>query len=231
VAALTVAGAASAQATPAALPAPPTASNAASGSIFDALLAIERAGGSTVQPAALSYNTAIQQYNAGNLDQAHMSALTAISQTGAAPLPAPFLNPPVIPQPPYVTMPAVLNTDQADAESYVGLARKAVMLCGAPGTPVAPAIQTQYTAAVDALLARNSPAARIASTSVVTQCAAVAQAYASSLQAQPAPSPMGSYQPEPIATLGPDPALASTPEPLMMPSATPSPGAHRGFRL
>jgi hypothetical protein len=234
VAALAVAGTGSAQAastqTGAGLPAPPTGSNTASSSIFDALLAIERAGGSNpraVQPASVSYLTAIRQYNAGDLQSAHMSALTAISQTGAVPLPAPSINAPAIPQPPYLTMPAVLNTDQADAESYVGLARKSVMLCGAPGAPIPDAVQTQYRAAVDALLAKNSPAARIAANAVVTQCSAAAQAYAATLQTQPAPAAMGSYQPEPIATMGPDPALAATPEPVMMPPATPA--ARRGF--
>jgi hypothetical protein len=233
VAALTVAGTASAQVSPSALPPPPTASNAASSSIFDAFLAIARAAGSNpgaVGAATLTYNTAIQQYNSGDLQHARMTALSAIAQTAAGPLPAPSLNPPVIPQPNYVPMPSVNNPDQAYAEGYVGLARKAVMLCGAPGAALPAGIQTQYSNSVNALVALHYVAAREAATAVIEQCATAASAYAATLQAQPAPSPMGSYMPEPIATLGPDPALAATPVPLMIPSATPVP-ARRGFHL
>jgi hypothetical protein len=229
VAALTLAAAASAQQ----LPTPPPGTDPASSAIFDALLSIERAEGSNpaaVQPATLSYNAAIQQYASGNLTGAQFSALTAISQTGGVPLPAPSLNPPAIPEPPFVTMPQVLNPNQADAEAYVGLARRAVALCGPAGAALPNAIQQQYAAAVNALMAKNTAAAEAASTAVINQCSAAAQAYAMSMQSSPAPGNMGTFAPEPIATLGPDPALQSTPVPLVLPSATAVP-ARRGFRL
>jgi hypothetical protein len=228
-AALTLVAAASAQQ----LPAPPSGTDAASTAIFDALLSIERAQGSNpnaVGPATLSYNAAIQQYATGNLTGAQYSALTAISQTGGVPLPAPSLNPPAIPEPAFVQMPQVLNTNQADAEAYMGLARRAITLCGAPGAPPPAAVQQQFAATVNALVAKNTAATAAASTSVVNQCAAASQAYAMTMQSSRAPIAMGTFAPEPIATLGPDPALQSTPAPLMVPSATPVP-AHRGFRL
>jgi hypothetical protein len=196
------------------LPAPPPVGGPASSAIFDAMLAIARAAASNpgaAQTATFSYTAAIQQYNARDFERARMSALTAISQTAAVPLPQPSIWAPPIPQPSYYAMPLVRSANQADAESYVALARRAIVLCGAPNAAPPAAVQTQYAAAVDDLLAKNYGAARTSSQAVVDQCAAATQAYAAQQAALPQPSatpiPMTPYAPVPIATLGPDPAL------------------------
>jgi hypothetical protein len=197
------------------LAAPPAASGNAASSIFDAMLAIARAAvtnPAAAQQASFSYAAAIQQYNAHDFERSRMSALTAISQTAAVPLPQPSIWAPPIPQPSYYAMPLVHGAKQADAEAYVALARRSTTQCGAPGAAPPAAIQQQYSAAIDALLARNYASARAASQYVVDQCTAATTAYGVQQAALPQPSAtpiaMSAYSPVPIATLGPDPALA-----------------------
>jgi hypothetical protein len=211
-AALTLVSAASAAGP---LATPPPAGGQASSAIFDAMLAIARAAASNpaaAQNATFSYNAAIQQFNARDFERSRMSALTAISQTAAVPLPSPTLMAPPIPQPSYYPMPLVRSANQADAESYVSLARRAMMTCGGAlnATPP-PAISAQYTTAVNAILAKQYDRTKSSSQSVIDQCAAAGQAYAAQQAALPQPSTtpmvMASYSPVPLATLGPDPAL------------------------
>lgn len=212
-AALTVSSAASAAGP---LPAPPPAGGPTASTIFDAMLAIARAASSNpaaAQQATFSYTAAIQQYNIGDYDRARMSALTAISQAAAPPLPAPSIAPPPIPQPSYYRMPVVTGADEADAESYVALARRALTACGAAGAAAPSSVSQWYSAAVAALVAKNYGGAKHDSQIVVDQCAAATQAYAAQQAALPQPSatpvPLPNYSPVPIATLGPDPALAT----------------------
>jgi hypothetical protein len=238
VAALAISTGASAQVTSLPLPAPPPSGNATASTIFDAMLAIARAAGSNpaaAQQATFSYNAAIQQYNAGDFARSRMSALQAISATSTVPMAQATAMPAApIPQPVYAAMPNVLGANQADAESYVALARRALTLCGTPGAPAPDAVMQQYTVAVDDLVAQKLVAARLASQNVIDQCATASDAYAKAQSAQPAPSmtpmAMGTYSPLPIATLGPDPALAQTPAPVM-PDPTPAPESHRRFKL
>lgn len=87
-AALAVSTAASAQVTSLPLALPPAGGNAASSTIFDAMLAIARATGSNptaAQQATFAYAAAIQQYNAGDYARSRMSALQAISATSNDP--------------------------------------------------------------------------------------------------------------------------------------------------
>jgi hypothetical protein len=235
VVALAAATAASAQVPSLPLPAPPAAGNPTASTIFDAMLAISRAAGSNpaaAQQATFSYNAAIQQYNAGDLARSQSSALTAIMQTNAPPQPQPTLYAPPIPMQSYIPMPNVLGADQADAESYVALARRSLTVCGSPGTTPPAAVQQQYAAAVAALTQQKMAAARTASLVVVDACAAANATYAKQMQAQPVPSqsPMAlaSYNPVPIATLGPDPALAQSP--AVMPSTSPTPDNGRRYK-
>jgi hypothetical protein len=210
-AALTLGSAASAAGP---LATPPAGGNPASSSIFDAMLAIARAAGTNpaaAQNATFSYNAAIQQYNAHDFERSRMSALQAISQTAAVPLPQPSLMAPPIPQPAYYPMPLVQNSNQADAEGYVALARRSTLTCGAPDATPAPAVAAQYTTALNAILAKQYGTAARSSQAVIDQCAAASQAYMAQQAALPQPSatpiPMTSYSPVPLATLGPDPAL------------------------
>jgi hypothetical protein len=234
-AAVTLASAASAAGP---LPAPPPPGGAASTAIFDAMLSIARAATSNpaaAQNASFSYNAAIQQYNIGDFERARMSALTALSQTAAVPLPQPSIVAPAIPQPSYVPLRLVHSSDQADAEGYVALARRSLQTCGAMNASPPPAIQAQYAAAVNAILAVKYDAAIGDSQSVVDQCAQASTAYAAQQAALPQPSStpitMASYSPVPLATLGPDPALQGTPSPLPVPAYTPTPTPRRGFHL
>lgn len=196
------------------LPAPPPPGSPTASTIFDAMLAIARAA--TTNPAAaqtatFSYTAALAQYNNQDFARAQMSALTAISQAAAVPLPAPSIAPPLIPQPTYYQMPLLSSANQADAESYVALARRAMMSCGAPGAAPTAVAQQDYKTASDALFAKNYNVARASSQNVVNDCATATQAYNAQLAAKPQPStspmPMASYAPVPVATLGPDPAL------------------------
>ncbi|HEY5350179.1 MAG TPA: hypothetical protein VIJ64_10615 [Candidatus Lustribacter sp.] len=213
-AALTLVNAASAQVPTLPLPAPPSTGGSASSAIFDAMLAIARAAASNpraAQTASFSYDAAIQQFNARDFTRSRMSALTAISQTAAVPLPQPSLYAPPIPQPSYYAMPNVVSPEHATAESYVALARRALLACGAPSQTPPAAITQQFDAAVRALTARDYAAAKTASYAVIDQCAAATRALAAAAAAasQPpaTPIPMSSYSPQPVATLIPDPAL------------------------
>jgi len=210
-AALTLAVGASAQVP--VLPAPPVAGGPAASAIFDAMLAIARAAASNpaaATQASFSYNAAIQQYQAKDFARSQMSALKAISQTAAVPLPQPSLFAPPIPQPSFYAMPLIASSGQADAEAYVALARRALTVCGAPNVPAAAIVQ-QYAAAANALVAKNDAAAKRSAQYVIDQCAAATQAYAAQQAAKPQPPstpiPMESYSPLPVATMIPDPAL------------------------
>jgi hypothetical protein len=217
------------------IPAPPISSPSnggqAAGSIFDAMLAIARAAADNAagaQNASSAYTQAIQQFNAGQYTQARQSALQAIAQTGAAPLPRPSLYPLYIPQPAYPRMPLVVNADEADAEGTVALARQELLQCGAASPP--PTVVQQYTAAVDNLLGKQYLTARGEAEILINYCAAATQLVAQQAAAHsPPPStpiPMTAYSPVPVATLIPDPALAQ--KPVAMP--TPAPTAEPAYK-
>jgi hypothetical protein len=233
-AALTLVNVAAAQT----LPTPPPPGGPTSSAIFDAMLAVARAASSNpaaAQSAAFSYQAAIQQYNVGDYDRARMSAIAAIGAAmPAPPLPAPSIVAPSIPQPVYYQMPLLVASDQADAEGYLGLARRSMITCGTAG-PNPAQVQQQYAAAAAALDAKNYGASVTASQVVINYCASANEALAVQAAAAPqapaTPIAMTSYKPIPLATLGPDPALAQTPTPEVLP-ATPAPApARHGFRL
>jgi hypothetical protein len=214
-ASLTLSTAASAQGPlPLPLPAPPPPGAPVSSTLFDAMLGIARAAQSNpsaAQNATFSYNAAIQQYNIGDFNRSRQSALTALSQSMTAPLPQPSLQPPAIPQQTYYPFPLLADANQADAESYVTLARRALITCGAPNATPSASIQQEYESASKAYLSKNYRAAHAGAVNVVDDCAAASRAYAAQQAALPQPSstpmPLASYVPEPLATLGPDPAL------------------------
>jgi hypothetical protein len=227
-AALILAGTASAAGP---LTAPPPPSGPSANTIFDAMLAIARA--TTTNPAAaqtatFSYNAAIQQYNIHDYARARLSALAAISAAGAPALPVPaIVAAQAAPYPTFYPSPSVVSADEADAENYVALARRALAQCGAPGS-VPAALQQQYKNAADALVAKKYAAAEGASRSVIQQCSAAAQALAASTAGVPLPTstplPLN-YSPSPVATLIPDPALLQTP--MTLPTPTPTPARRR----
>jgi hypothetical protein len=197
---------------------PPTAGGPTANAIFDAMLAIARAASSNpsgAQAATFSYQAAIQQFNAHDFDRSRASALTAIMQSGTPALPQPTIAPPQpIPQPSFLQMPLVVGANEADAESYVALARRAMTQCGAPGAAPPAAVAQDYATAAKALVAKNPSVARASSQNVVDDCAGATAAYSQQQAAIPMPSatPMalGTYVPQPVATLIPDPALQGT---------------------
>lgn len=171
-AALSVARAASAAGTaPLSLPVPALSGTSASSTLRNALMAIERAEASNpaaAQNAALSYNAAIEQYNAHQYERARASALMAISQS-AAPAPiAPVRHAPIVgpafPGPRYVILPDEAATP-ADARRYVALAHRAMANCVAVKAAAA-----EYRGAVSALSAKQYRVAVADSRNIVDDC-------------------------------------------------------------
>jgi hypothetical protein len=199
------------------IPTPPIARTVAANAVWDALQAIARAAAS--DPAAAgrampTYETAMQQYTAGNFSAAQASALTVIQETATHPLPQPSLYPLVIPQPAFYTIDNPANTDQAYATANLAVARRAMAGCGAPGAIPPQAIQQQFAEAVNDLVALNYNGTNTVSAAVITACGTATQAFAKAEAAKPQPPstpiPMESYSPLPVATLIPDPALRQT---------------------
>ena len=235
---------ASAQVTSLPLPAPPVATNATASLIFDAMLAIARTAASNpaqAQQATFSYHAAIQQYNAGDYQRARSSAVQAIAQTNAAPLPQPTDIAPSIPQQQYVTMPQANGVNASDAEEYLALARRSLgtsCVASIGGSPD-PALMSQFSTAVAANASKAYAKTVTLATAVVNACATAQQqltaqqnaAADAQAKAKSTPIPLATYAAQPAATLIPDPALAQgTPTPLPMPSATAAP-QRRGFHL
>ncbi len=210
--------------------APPYGRGQAASTVFEAYLAITRAARDNpglAQRATPSYETAVQQYNAGDFAGAQATATGILQQTAPAPLPQPSLYPLLIPQPPFYPIANPDDIDQAFATGTVAVARQALSQCGAPTASPAPAILAQFAAAANDLLARDYNPAEVASEAVVTACGQATQAYAAQQAALPhppsTPIPMESYSPIPVATLIPDPALQRTPAPVATPAPTQAP--------
>jgi len=196
------------------IPTPPFARDAAANAVWDALQAIARTAASN--PAAANratpaYNAAVQQYNAGDFAAAQASALTVLKETASRPLPQPSLYPLLIPAPPFYTINNPANTDQAYATANLATARQATAQCGAPGAMPPQAVQQQFVAAVNDLVALDYNGTNTLSAAIITACGMATQAFAKVVAARPQPPstpiPMESYVPLPVATLIPDPAL------------------------
>jgi hypothetical protein len=171
---LCLAAGASAQVPTLPLPAPPAGASAVSGTLFDAMLAIARAVSSNpgaAQAASFPYNAAVQQYNIGDYSRAQQSALQALMQAAPPLLPQPPVIAPTIPQPAVVPMPHLVSTVQADAESFVGLARRSLSTCGKSGAAPPADAKQHYDDAASALLARNYLTAEAAAQATIDECA------------------------------------------------------------
>jgi hypothetical protein len=179
---LCLAAGASAQVPSLPLPAPPPGASAVSGTLFDAMLAIARAvssNPSAAEAAAFPYNAAVQQYNIGDYSRAQQSALQALMQAAPPLLPQPPVISPTIPQPTIVPMPHLVSTVQADAESFVGLARRSLGTCGKTGAAPPADANQHYDDAASALLARNYLTAEAAAQATIDECALALQPAAS----------------------------------------------------
>jgi len=163
------------------LPAPPPPGTPVSTTLFDALMAIERAAAtnpSAAQRAAFSYDAAIQQYNAHDYERARASALTALSESAVPPAPA--AHAPVITLAPpgraYYIIAGQPSANQSNAERYVALAQRAMAGCGAVKAAVPAAVAAEYRGAVAALSAKRYRVAMAASRNIVDDCAAATPA-------------------------------------------------------
>jgi hypothetical protein len=156
------------------LPAPPPPGTPIATTLRDAMIAIERASATNpaaAQNAALSYAAAIQQYNAHDYERARASALAAISQSAAPPVPAaPVarapIAPPAFPGPRYYVIAGELPPSPANAQRYVALAHRAMATCVAPKSAAA-----EYREALAALSAKDYRVAMAASRNIVDDCA------------------------------------------------------------
>jgi hypothetical protein len=154
------------------LPAPPPPGTPTASALRDAMLAIERAAATNptaAQNAAFSYNAAIEEYNAHEYDRARASALTAISQSAAPPLPrAPRVHTPIVvplPGPRYYIIPDELPATADNAQRYVDLAHRAMANCVAQQAAAA-----EYRGALSALSAKQYRAAMADSRNIVDDC-------------------------------------------------------------
>lgn len=199
------------------IPTPPITRSVAGTAVWDALQAVARTAASDPAEARRSmptYETAMQQYTAGNFSAAQASASAVIVETAAHPLPQPSLYPLIIPAPPFYAIANPTGTDQAYATANLAVARQAMAQCGAPGAVPPQALQQQFAQAVNDLVALDYNGTNTLSAALVTACGTATQAYAKAEAAKPQPPstpiPMESYSPLPVATLIPDPALRQT---------------------
>jgi hypothetical protein len=199
------------------VPTPPITRSVAGNAVWDALQAIARVAAShpgEVSRAMPAYETAVQQYNAGNFAAAQASALTVLQETATHPLPQPSLYPLIIPAPAFYTINNPANTDQAYATANLAVARRAMVNCGAPNAVPPTAIQQQFAEAVNDLVALDYNGTNTVSANLINACGAATLAFAKAEAAKPhppaTPIPMESYSPLPVATLIPDPALSQT---------------------
>lgn len=155
------------------LAAPPPPGTAVSSTLRDALLAVERAAAANpaaAQNAAFSYNAAVEQYNAGEYEQARASALMAITQSAAPVPPVPPAAHPSLaarnfPGPRYYIIPDELPPTPANAQKYVVLAHRAMANCAALKAAAA-----EYRGALSALDAKHYRAAMADARNVVDDC-------------------------------------------------------------
>lgn len=168
---------------PIVLPHAPPAVDPISGTLFDALLAIERARAvdpQAAQNAAFSYVAAVQQYRSGNFAAARISALQALSIAGATQVPvapgAPLLTPssaPFVPPQAPGTAGGLYGADAPaiDAASFLALARGTLDDCAARHDPRLSAVRGKLAQAERDFAARDWEATRRAAKAAIDACA------------------------------------------------------------
>ena len=175
------------------VPAPPISGDLAAAAIFEAMLAIGRA--KATYPAGLSraaslYAAALDRYNAGD----RTTALEDASQAIAAASQTPYVNPQAwtSPSPTIATtapMPAVVDTRQADAESYLGITWHVLGNCGVTDPTLLQALRGRYAAAVQENLDHRYADVVADAQVIVTSCGPRAAAAAASPSPSPSPTP------------------------------------------
>lgn len=172
--------------------APPLAGDDAAGAIFDAMIAISRAKATYpagADAAATQYATALQHYYAGDRTAAYDNALQSIARTSHQPYPEPGAwgspSPTVGATWP---LPELVDVAQAQAESVLGVSRRALISCGASDPALLQALRQRYSAAVAENL-RHQYEPVIADAQTIIDACAVAPSPAPAASSVPAASP------------------------------------------
>jgi len=157
--------------------APPLANNDSANAIFDAMLAIARAKATYpagAADAAATYGSALQKYNAGDRTTAWTNALQAIALASRRPYPEPAAwgspSPSVVGTAP---MPELVEVGQAQAESMLGIGRRALIDCGASDPALLQALRTRYSAGVAENLRHDYAQVLADAQTIVDACAVV----------------------------------------------------------
>jgi len=160
-------------------PAPPYGANQTANLLFQTQLAISRAAISNpqaAQAAAISYQQALQRYNAGDITASRTAALQALMYANAqVPHPIPTIS--ALPPTNFGAVGPLVrvnggNVAAIDTAAFVAQARGAVAACVTANDPHTAQAETQLAAAVKAEDAANYNAARAAAKSAVDLCAA-----------------------------------------------------------
>jgi hypothetical protein len=157
--AVSAAGVAAARAKPLppiTLAAPPFGFQPAALALLDTVIAISRAEATYPEGAARAatlYAAAMERYGAGDLAAVEAKVLQAIAATSHSPYPEPqaWTSPaPTIAA--IAPQPDLIAPDQGEAESYLGLAWRALGRCGATDPALLQDLSGRYGAAVQELL-------------------------------------------------------------------------------
>ncbi len=97
--------------------------------------------------------------------------VAALPTAPPTPIPSPVPTPPVLAVPRVPVLP-VTSPDEADAQSYLSLARLALETCGPLGAQPPAALQQQYVLALDDFTHRRYVDAKSVSRAVIDGCAA-----------------------------------------------------------
>jgi hypothetical protein len=157
--------------------APPLAGDDGAGAIFDAMIAISRAKATYpagANAAALQYAAALQRYYAGDRSGAYAAALQAIARTSHQPYPEPYAW--VSPSPTVGAtwpQPEILDVAQAQAESLLGVGRRALIACGTSDPALLQALRQRYSAAVVENLRHEYVQVLADAQTIIDACAAV----------------------------------------------------------
>ena len=158
---------------------PPYGANQTANLLFQTQLAISRAASANpqaAQSAALSYQQAVQRYNAGDVTAARTAALQALMSANAqVPHPIPTLR--ALPPTSGGALGPLVNVNGGnvaaiDAQAFIGQARGAVAACVTANDPHTAQAETQLAAALRAEGANDYNAVRAAAKKAVDLCSA-----------------------------------------------------------
>jgi len=172
---LVLTGSSAASAATIAVPLPPLANDTASGTIFDALLAISRT--SVIDPrraeqGVAPYTLAIQAYRTGDSAGAQAAAVKTLVALDVPYAPHTTSNSPVVSPPAPAQYPPLVSVSEGESEERLGLARRALFNCGAPTATAYTTARPIFDDAVQNVLAHRPDAVNADVAQIVDGCAA-----------------------------------------------------------